>query len=68
MKIDEAVPRSLAGNHEATIRLLPGAAGASARPTRKRRAKNAVTTRLTFEPPLNAWTNVSSDQQKILTA
>jgi hypothetical protein len=43
LKIAAAVPRSLAGNHAATMRLFAGNDGASAAPTRKRSAKSATT-------------------------
>ncbi len=40
LKIAAAVPRSCAGNHAATMRLLAGNDGASAAPTRARSANS----------------------------
>ncbi|MNG36536.1 hypothetical protein D3C84_1235900 [compost metagenome] len=42
LKIATAVPLSCAGNQAATIRLLPGKEGASAKPTRNRKVKSAT--------------------------
>src|SRR5580698_10575883 len=42
LKIGEARPRSFAGNHEATIRPLPGNTGACASPASNRKIKITV--------------------------
>src|ERR1700733_9383588 len=42
LKIAEARPRSLAGNHEATMRPFPGKTGACAKPAISRRMKITV--------------------------
>jgi hypothetical protein len=68
LKTADAVPRSLAGNHAATMRPLAGNDGASLKPTRKRSA-NSTTTAVPavavrkLTPP---WNSVNSDQMKML--
>ena len=42
LKTADAVPRSAVGNQAATMRPLPGKAGASASPSRKRSAKKTI--------------------------
>ena len=58
----EAVPRSDAGNHAATIRALPGKDGASARPTMKRMAKKVATAGRKAIRPTKPWVRVKKDQ------
>src|SRR5262245_20169796 len=67
LKMADAVPRSAAGNHAATIRPLPGNDGASASPRRNRIEKSATTAALTGNHPTNPWRNVNSDQARMLT-
>ena len=70
LKIADAVPRSFAGNHAATMRPFAGKDGASARPTRSRSVNS-----ITIADPAVAATNVTppcrivkTDQKKMLAA
>ena len=62
-----AVPRSLVGNHAATIWLLPGKAGLSDKPTRKRNKNRTLMTAPVLpkisEKPIKI---VKNDHKKIL--
>src|SRR5207249_6108729 len=66
LKIAEAVPRSAVGNHAATIRAFPGKDGASARPSRKRRANRTTTAVAASKYPMNPCRNVKTDQATML--
>ena len=65
LKIDTAVPLSCAGNQAATIRLLPGNDGDSARPTRKRRVNSATIMPKPLKISTKPCSRVNIDQMKI---
>jgi hypothetical protein len=68
LKIADAVPRSAAGNHVETIRLLAGNDGASAAPTRKRSANSSLNAAAPPMKPIPPCSSVNSDQKKMLNA
>ena len=65
LKIAAAVPRSCVGNHCDTTRALPGSAGASAMPTRKRSANSIVTATAPLTKATSPCAAVNSDQTMI---
>lgn len=62
----EAVPRSLAGNHAATMRLLAGKDGASATPTMKRRQNTSTMAAMPVKKPIVPCISVNSDHSRML--
>lgn len=66
LKMAEAVPRSLAGNHAATMRLLAGNDGASTAPTRKRRQNTMVTAAAPVKKPTAPCASVNTDHSRML--
>ncbi|SAJ22078.1 Uncharacterised protein [Enterobacter cloacae] len=65
LKMATAVPLSCAGNQAATIRLLPGNDGASAKPTRKRRVKSAMIMPKPLKISTKPCNRVNIDQMKM---
>src|SRR6267154_722714 len=64
LKIAAAVPRSAVGNQAATMRLLPGNAGASATPTRSLKPNRAMITVLPAKNPTVPCRKVKSDHSR----
>src|SRR4029079_10407746 len=62
LKKADAVPRSLPGNHAATMRALAGNEGASANPTRSRNRNSTVTAVAPEKNPTHPCSSVNSDQ------
>ncbi|MNI78196.1 hypothetical protein D3C73_1345490 [compost metagenome] len=65
LKIDTAVPLSCAGNHAATMRLLPGKEGASAKPTRNRNVNSAMIMPKPLKISTKPCSRVNRDQIKM---
>src|SRR3989337_2686951 len=61
LKIADASPRSLAGNHADVRRPLPGNDGASAAPTARRSVNSAATAAPPVRKPTVPWNNVKRD-------
>ena len=68
LKNADAVPRSLLGNQAATMRALAGKLGASASPTRKRRANSATMAAPPEKKPIQPCISVKIDQTTMLQA
>ena len=66
LKIAEAWPRSLVGNHDATMRPFPGNTGAWARPESNLSAKIAVNAALAVRYPANPVRKAQVDHATIL--
>src|SRR4051812_48564302 len=68
LKMADAVPRSLVGNHAETMRPFPGNDGASARPRSRRRMNKVAKADAMWNTPTNPCSSVKSDQRKMLAA
>ena len=66
LKMAAAVPRSLAGNHAATMRLFAGKDGASAAPTRKRRQNTMAMAAAPVKKPIAPCASVKTDHSRML--
>src|SRR6202795_2329201 len=65
LKIAEARPRSLAGNHDATMRPFPGNTGACAKPAIRRKMKITVKAAVAARYPANPVSNAQTDHATI---
>src|SRR5580700_12271597 len=65
LKIADARPRSLAGNHDATMRPFPGKTGACAKPAISRRMKITVKAAVAARYPAKPVTNAQRDHATI---
>src|ERR1700759_5883160 len=65
LKIADARPRSLAGNHDATMRPFPGNTGACAKPAISRRIKITVKATVAARNPANPVSNAQTDHATI---
>src|ERR1700744_4256049 len=66
LKRAEARPRSVVGNHAATMRPLPGKTGDCARPEQMRRTKITEKTRLARAKPAQPVRKAKMDQSRML--
>ncbi len=66
LKIEEARPRSVVGNHAATMRPLPGKTGAWAKPERNRKAHRRVNATATGANPTSPDKSAQIDQHTML--
>src|ERR1043165_7273489 len=67
LKIDDAVPRSLVGNHAATNLPLPGKVGAKEKPIRNNNANKTKNASSPFRNFVNPIKNMKNDQKKKAT-
>src|ERR1039458_9901344 len=68
LKTADAVARSAAGNHAATMRPLPGKAGASASPNSSRRASSAANPTVAWNSPAKPRKKGNADHARRLSA
>src|SRR5271156_1486948 len=65
LKIADALPRSLAGNHDATMRPFPGNTGACAKPAISRKMKITVKAAVTARYPARPVSHAQRDHATI---